>query len=116
MDTIFSRRSIRKFKDKTLSKEDLDKIIRAGMVAPSAGNEQPWHCILIDDKKILNEITKVHPYSSMLKEVNYAIVVCGDLTLEKYEGFWVQDCSAATQNMLLMITSLGLGSVWLGTH
>lgn len=116
MNAIFNRRSIRKYINKDISEDIIEKIIKAGMAAPSAGNEQPWHFILINDKNILNEIPKFHPYSQMLKEVSCAIVVCGDLSLEKYEGFWVQDCSAATQNMLLMAQELGLGSVWLGVY
>lgn len=116
MDAIFNRRSIRKYSSRNIPEEMIEKIIKAGMAAPSAGNEQPWHFILIDDRNILNEIPKFHPYSQMLKEVTSAIVVCGDLSLEKYKGFWVQDCAAATQNMLLMIQELGLGSVWLGIY
>ncbi len=116
MKEIFERRSIRKYKKDTVSEETIEKIIRAGMAAPSAGNEQPWHFIVIKDKNIINEIPKFHAYSRMLHEVNCAIVVCGDLFLQKYEGFWVQDCSAATQNMLLMAQALGLGSVWLGVY
>ena len=86
------------------------------MAAPSAGNQQPWHFIVIDDREILSEIPKFHPYSKMLNEASCAIVVCGDVTLQRFEGYWVQDCSAATQNMLLMATELGLGSVWLGAY
>ncbi|MCX8131028.1 MAG: nitroreductase family protein [Clostridia bacterium] len=116
MNAIFSRRSIRKYTKQDISEEIIEKIIRAGMAAPSAGNEQPWHFIVINDRSVLNEIPKFHPYAKMLAEVDNAIVICGDLTLEKYEGFWVQDCSAATQNMLLMVHDLGLGSVWLGVY
>lgn len=116
MQAIFERRSIRKYTDKPVPKDLIEQIVRAGMAAPSAGNEQPWHFIIIEDKTILDNITKVHPYSQMLKEVNHAIVVCGDLALQKYEGFWVQDCSAATQNMLIMARDLGLGSVWVGVY
>lgn len=116
MNAIFKRRSIRKYTSKPVSDVHIEKILRAGMAAPSAGNQQPWHFIVIDDKKILNEIPKFHPYSNMLKEASCAIVVCGDVTLQRFEGYWVQDCSAATQNMLLMATELGLGSVWLGVY
>ena len=116
MDAIFNRRSIRKYTDKIVSEDMIEKIIRAGMAAPSAGNEQPWHYIVVNDKNMLNEIPKFHPYAQMIKEVSCVIIVCGDLSLEKYEGFWVHDCSAATQNMLLMVQELGLGSVWLGVY
>lgn len=116
MDAIFRRRSIRKYTDEQVSEELLEKIIRAGMAAPSAGNEQPWHFVIINDEKILKEIPKFHPYSSMLPGAKVAIAVCADLNLQRYEGYWVQDCSAATQNMLLMADELGLGSVWLGVY
>jgi nitroreductase len=116
MQAIFNRRSIRKYTDKVVSEDLIEKILRAGMAAPSAGNEQPWHFIVIDDKDVLNEIPKFHPYSQMLKQASHAIVVCGDRSLQKYEGYWVQDCSAAMQNMLLMAQDLGLGAVWLGVY
>lgn len=116
MDAILERRSIRKYTDKPISMDTIKELIRAGMAAPSAGNEQPWHFIIIDDKEIMRRITEVHPYSQMLKEAQYAIVVCGDLTLQKHEGFWVQDCSAAAENILITAQSMGLGSVWLGVY
>jgi nitroreductase len=116
MDSIFNRRSIRKYTDKIVSEELIEKILKAGMAAPSAGNAQPWHFVVIEDKSIMEDITKFHPYSQMLKEASHAIVVCGDLSLEKYSGYWIQDCSAAMQNMLLMADALGLGAVWLGVY
>jgi nitroreductase len=116
MNAIYRRRSIRKFTPEPVSEKTLKKIIKAGMNAPSAGNERPWFFIVIDDRKILDEIPKIHPYASMLREAPVAVAVCGDLNLEKYEGYWIQDCSAATQNMLLEIADLGLGGVWLGVH
>jgi nitroreductase len=116
MEAIFKRRSIRKYSSEKVPEELIEKILRAGMAAPSAGNEQPWHFIVINDKNILHEIPKIHPYSQMLKEASHAIVVCGDLFLQRYQGFWVQDCAAATENMLLMAQDLGLGAVWLGVY
>jgi len=116
MDTIYKRRSIRKFRDGEIDQKKIEKIIRAGMNAPSAGNEQPWHFIVVRDRGKLEAITKVHPHSSMLRGADVAILLCGDITLEQYEGFWVQDCSAAAENMLLEITDMGLGSVWLGVY
>ncbi|HZJ58054.1 MAG TPA: nitroreductase family protein [Clostridia bacterium] len=116
MNVIFKRRSIRAYTDRTVPDELIEKVLRAGMAAPSAGNQQPWHFVVIDDRNTLNEIPKIHPHSDMLREASHAIVVCGDIPSQKYEGYWVQDCSAATQNMLLMATELGLGSVWLGVY
>lgn len=75
--------------------------IKAGMNAPSAGNEQPWHFVIIDDRNLLKKITKIHSYSSMLKQAPAAILVCADLGLFAYDEYWVQDCSAATENILL---------------
>lgn len=116
MNAIFNRRSIRKYTDKKISDELIEQILRAAMAAPSAGNEQPWHFIIIDDRDVLNEIPKFHPYAQMLREASCAIVVCGDLDLERYKGYWVQDCSAAMENMLIMAQDLGLGAVWLGVY
>ncbi len=92
------------------------QFIKAGMNAPSAGNQQPWHFVVINDRKILVEITNIHPYAQMLEQASCAILVCGDLDLEKHKGYWVQDCSAATQNILLAIADRGFGGVWLGVY
>lgn len=116
MQTIFNRRSIRKYTNEVVPEDLIEQILRAGMYAPSAGNEQPWHFIVISDRDIMDDIQKIQPHSHMLKEASHAIVVCGELSLQKYEGYWVQDCSAAMQNMLLMAQELGLGSVWLGVY
>lgn len=116
MDAIFKRRSIRKYEDREVEKEKIDELLHAAMAAPSAGNEQPWHYILLDDRNILNNIASIHPHAAMLKEAPLAILVCADLTKEKYEGFWVQDLSASTQNILLEAVSLGLGTVWVGVY
>ncbi|KYC45655.1 MAG: nitroreductase A [Candidatus Methanofastidiosum methylothiophilum] len=116
LDAIKTRRSVRKFIDKKISKDIIDKLLEAAMSAPSAGNQQPWHFVVIDDKKILEEVPKVSLYAPMAKEAAAAIVICGDPSLEKYSGFWVQDCSAATQNILLAAHALGIGAVWSGIY
>ena len=111
-DVIFLRRSIRKYEPRAVPEEDITVLMRAAMAAPSAGNEQPWHFVVIRDRQILEAIPVFHPHAAMLKDASVAILICGDLTLEKYKGFWVQDCSAATQNLLLAATARGLGTVW----
>ena len=116
MEAILSRRSIRKYTDQPISDETIQELLAAAMSAPSAGNEQPWHFVVIKDRKILNEIPNLHPHSGMLKDAPVAIMVCGDLDLQKYEGYWVQDCSAATQNLLVAAQAKGLGGVWLGVY
>lgn len=116
MKEIFTRRSVRKYTDQPVSADQLDLLLRAAMAAPSAGNEQPWHFVILDDRSVMTRITEVHPYSKMLLQAPVAIVVCGELSREKYPGFWVQDCSAAIENTLLEAQHLGLGAVWLGVH
>jgi nitroreductase len=116
MDTIYRRRSIRKYRTEMVEDETIMAVIKAGMNAPSAGNQQPWHFIIIDQRPLLDKITQIHPYAQMLHQAPAAILVCGDLSLEKHAGYWVQDCSAAVQNMLLEIVDQGLGGVWLGVY
>ena len=117
MKEIFSRRSIRKYENKTVSDEKIHQLLRAAMYAPSAGNEQPWHYIVIKDREMLNEIPKIHPYTQMLLEATLAIVPCCDTSNLKYEGaFWIQDMAASIQNILLEAEHLGLGSCWCGVY
>lgn len=116
MEAILTRRSIRKYTKQDVPDSLIREILEAAMCAPSAGNQQPWHFVVIRDRKILDEIPKVHPHSYMIKEAPVAILVCGDLSLESRKGFWVQDCSAATENLLLAAHAKGLGAVWLGVY
>jgi nitroreductase len=116
IEAIRTRRSIRKYVKKPVSKEQIKELIKIGMSAPSAGDEQPWHFIVIDDSNILKEIPSFHNHAQMLKDAAVAILVCGDLNLEKHKGMWVQDCSAATQNILIAVNAIGLGAVWLGVY
>ena len=116
LEAIRARRSIRKFTDEDVSDAQLKNILEAAMMAPSAGNAQPWQFIVIRRKEHLAKVSKVHPYVGMAAKAPLAILVCGDLSLEKFNGFWVQDCAAATQNLLLACHGLGLGAVWTGVH
>jgi nitroreductase len=117
MKAILTRRSIRKYTRAPITQKMREKLLRAAMSAPSAGNEQPWHFVVVDDHKVLDEIPRYHAYSQMLREAPLAMVVCGDLLLQKVEGqWWVQDCSAATQNLLIAAHAMGLGAVWLGVY
>ena len=116
MEAISTRRSVRSFTSKPIAKEIVEELLRAAMSAPSAGNEQPWQFVVIDDRKMLDRIIDVNPNAKMCKEAQAAILVCGDTTKEKYPGFWVQDCSAAAQNILLAAHEKGIGSVWTGIY
>ena len=113
---IFSRRSIRKFTGEPVHAEQLEKLLRAAMNAPSACNEQPWEFVVIRDREIFREIRRFQRFSAPLNTADLAIVVCGDTTRQRFDGFWVQDCSAATENLLLEAEYLGLGAVWMGLH
>ena len=116
MEAILSRRSIRKYTKKNVPKKLINKILEAAMSAPSAGNEQPWHFIVINNIQILSEIPTFHNHAEMLKEAALGILVCNDKNMEKHKDMWIQDCSAATENMLIAIHANGLGAVWLGVY
>jgi len=116
MEVIFTRRSVRKYNKKSINENLIKELLEAAMSAPSAGNEQPWHFIIINDPDILNQIPSFHNHAKMLKDASIAILVCGDLNLEKHKGMWIQDCSAATQNILLAVRAKELGAVWLGIY
>ena len=116
IESIYNRRSIRKYKNQEVSDEIINELLNAAMMAPSARNTQSWQFVVISDRKILNSLTRVHPYSAMMTEASHAILVCGDKTLEPNEGYLNTNCSAATQNILLAAHALGIGSVWLGVY
>lgn len=116
IEAIMTRRSIRKYTDKPVTDEMVKQLLQAAMAAPSASNEQPWHFVVIRERRLLNEVPSFHPWSHMLKEAALAILVCADPGLEVSKGRSVLDCSAATQNILLAAHSLGLGAVWLGIY
>lgn len=116
MKAIKERRSIRKYTDQPVSDKQINDILTAGMYAPSGGNQQARDFIVIKDREKLQAITQIHPYASMLKDASVAIIVCGNLDKERFQGLWIQDCSATTQNILLAAYDLGLGSVWLGVY
>lgn len=110
--TILARRSIRKYTDQPVSPEQIRRLLEAAMAAPSANNHQPWHFVVVTQRDTLNRLAEVHPYAKMLYEAPVCIAVCG----EPENTYWVQDCAAAAQNILLAATEMGLGSVWMGVH
>ena len=115
LETIMTRTSIRQYTDQPVEKEKIEAMLRAGMAAPTAVNAQPWHFVVVSDKAKLSELAAANPRAGMLKSAPLAIVVCGDMT-KAMEGkgrqFWIQDCSAATENILLAAHAQGLGAVW----
>ena len=113
---ILDRRSIRKYTGKKIDPETIRELLTAAMYAPSAVNRQPWHFVVIDDRRVMGQIMEIHPYAAMLRTASHAIVVCGDEQLQHGEGYWVVDCGAATQNLLLSAHALGVGGCWVGLH
>ena len=116
MDAVFKRRSIRKFTDQPVKSEVIEHLLKAAMAAPSARNQQPWEFVVIDDTSLLYQIPDIHPYAQMVKEAPVAILVCSDPSRETAKDYWVQDCAAATENILVEVAALGLGAVWCGVY
>lgn len=114
MKEIFSRASVRKFKDIKIEEIKIEKLLRAAMAAPSAGNQQPWEFIVIENKQTLEELAGMSPYSKFLAEAPLAIIVLANKDRMRYPENWQQDLGAATQNMLIEAVHLDLGAVWLG--
>lgn len=114
IQTILARRSIRKYTSQLISEKDVTSMLEAAMAAPSSSNRKPWHFIVVTNRKTLDGLAKVHPHAKMLLDAPLCIAVCGDNTISRHS--WVQDCSAATENLLLAASALGLGAVWLGVH
>jgi nitroreductase len=116
LEVIITRRSIRKYTEKPVPKPMLHDLIEAAVSAPSAGNEQPWQFIILTKRDILDQIPQFHPHASFVKQAQQAILVCGDLSRETFKGYWMIDCSAATQNLLLAAHAKGLGGCWIGIY
>lgn len=116
IEAILTRRSVRKYIKKDISDKIVKELLEAGMSAPSAGNEQPWHFIIINEPSILEKVPTFHNHAQMLKDASIAILVCCDRDLDKHNGMWIQDCAAATENILLAVRAKNLGAVWLGIY
>lgn len=114
LEAIFARRSIRRYSGGDLTREELTKLLEAGMAAPSSRDHKPWHFIVVQDRATLKRLADAHPHGKMLGEAAAAIAVCGDTEIAP--DFWIQDCAAATENILIAVAALGLGAVWLGCH
>jgi len=118
IEALMGRRSIRLYTDEKIQETKITTLLKTAMNAPSGGNVQPWHFIVVNNHKTLMKITEIHPYSKMLEQASHAIIVLGDTTAHSkgIEEFWVQDCSAAIENILIAAHALGLGAVWLGGY
>ncbi len=119
-EAIRARRSVRKYQPgREIPQEHIDRLLEAAMCAPSACNSRPWEFVVVVNPALRKQITEVHPYCRSLPDAALAIVVCGvpeALPTAPTEGFWPQDCAAATQNILLEATELGYGTCWCGVY
>ena len=114
MEAIFNRRSIRKYQDRPVEKEKIDKLLKAIMQAPSAVNQQPWEFIVVENKDTLKKLSEMSPYSKMVEGTAVAFVALANSDDFKIPSAWQQDMGAAVENLLLEAVHLELGAVWLG--
>ena len=116
-EALKNRRSVRKFTEEGVDKEMIEQLLEAAMSGPSACNRTPWEFFVVTNEEKLNELRDASRFTKM--NAPLAIVVCGNLSRAlplQLSDFWIQDCSAATENILLRATDLGLGAVWCGIH
>jgi nitroreductase len=118
LTVIHSRKSVRNFTGQSVSREDLDKILRAGMAAPTAVGRQPWAFVVVTDRKGLNTLKDGLPYAKMLDKAGAAIIVCAipEKAYEKKVEFAVIDSTCAGENILLAAEAMGLGAVWTAAY
>jgi nitroreductase len=116
LNAIFTRRSVRAFRPDSVDPDSVRTILEGAMHAASAGDQQPWRFVVIQDRATLEAIAHEHPYASVVAHAPLAILVCGATRDLAHPDFWADDCAAATQNLMLAAHALGLGSVWVGLH
>lgn len=117
LEALLSRRSIRRFASDPIGPEKVRCLLECACAAPSAGNERPWHFVVVDERPLLDALASIHPHAKMLLEAPLALVVCGDPTWGPLSSlYWEEDCAAAMENLHIAAVALGLGSVWIGVH
>jgi nitroreductase len=118
LDFLLGRRSIRVYSPGEVSEAAVTRLLEAAMAAPSAMTKDPWRFVTVRDKQTLSTLATLHPGAAMLSSAALAIVVCGDLdaAFERHISYLLQDCSAATENLLLAAHAQGLGACWVGIH
>lgn len=121
IECIMTRASVRNYKPEPVNDSIVTTVLKTGMAAPTAANQQAWHFVVVTDQALKDSITDAFQWTKMVRGCAFAVVVCGDMTRlfdgdRENGGFWVQDCSAASENMLLAAHALGLGGVWCGIY
>ncbi len=116
---ILERRSVRQYTGDKVSRDQLTDLVRAGMSAPSSRDTRHFRFVAVDDPAVINQLLEGLPYSKMLETAKHAIIVASDLTVAHggaETDYWIQDCSAAAQNVLIAAKALGLGACWTAAH
>lgn len=119
IENIMTRTSVRAYSERPLAKETLDTLLQAAMAAPTAVNLQPWRIVVVTDGALRDSIAGSIQSMAMARGAQASIVLCGDLesTLPgDGRDYWVQDVSAASENLLLAANAVGLGAVWCGIY
>jgi nitroreductase len=116
LNAILTRRSVRTYTDEPIADDIIHDLLCAAMHAPSACNQQPWHFVVVRARPQLDAVARALPFGKMIHHAPLAIIVCADVKAEICPGYWVQDCSAATENLLLAAHAAGLGAVWIGAY
>ena len=116
IDCLMTRRSIRLFSERPVGSDQIRTLLEVFFRSPSAADARPWHLVVVLDRGRLTAFADAMPKCDMLRTAAAGLVVCADPSMEKIPGFWVQDCAAATQNLLVAAHGLGLGGVWIGLH
>ena len=127
LDVIFSRKSVRSYADQPVSDQQVETMLRAAMAAPTGMNVQPWRFVVVRDQAVKDKLAG--PRGGMIAQAPVVFVICGETTMmrkpfgqpdaeaqEVANGNWTQDCSAATENLLLAAEALGLGAVWTAAY
>ena len=116
MDAVATRLNVRRYASRTIGEESVHALLQAAMAAHSEGDERPWHFVVVEDLATRKRIAAAYPTAHIVVQAPVVILVCGDPTLQKHPGFWVQDCAAATQNIMIKAQAMGLGAMWFGIH
>ncbi|MDE5811859.1 MAG: nitroreductase family protein [Muribaculaceae bacterium] len=119
IEDIMTRTSVRSYTSQEVTSEQIDTLLRAAMAAPTAGNKQPWRFVVINDKSILDTIAANFPTMTMASKAPVAVIMCGDTTATfpgNGRDYWIQDVSAASENLLLAAHAIDLGAVWCGIY
>lgn len=119
LENIMTRTSVRSYTSEGVTEQEVETLLKAGMAAPTAGNRQPWSFVVLNDREVMDEIGDIIVGARHINGAPLAIAVCGSPLLSykaPLDEYWVQDCSAATENILLAAHAMGLGALWCGAY